>query len=284
MPMPLLQILLRGSRSGDVVAILSNGGFDGIYEKLPAALATAQLFELIYVCRHRSLHDLDRPRHSGRPRHHPMGDRHPECAPALSRGHVGGSHRTLRLAGIRIEVVWEQPLDLSQHYLFLSNHVSNLDPPILLPLLPERSSAFLKRSLMKIPILGWGMKMADFIPVDRDGRVESAIESMEFATRVLQSGVHVLSFAEGTRSRDGRLQPFKKGPFYLAMHSGAPVVPVSISGTEKMMKKGQPEDLSWNCARGVSRAHPAARLSQQEELMDAVRVAIASGLPEWMRD
>jgi 1-acyl-sn-glycerol-3-phosphate acyltransferase len=137
---------------------------------------------------------------------------------------------------------------------------------------------------MKIPILGWGMKMADFIPVDRDGRVESAIENMEFATRVLASGVHVLSFAEGTRSRDGRLQPFKKGPFFLAMHSGAPVVPVSISGTETMMKKG-----SLRIFPGTARVmfHAPIRphdYSSNEELMDAVRVAIASGLPEWMRD
>ena len=201
----------------------------------------------------------------------------------LYRGSLWVVRTGLYLAGIRVEAVWEQPLDLSQHYLFLSNHVSNLDPPVLLPLLPERSSAFLKRSLMKIPILGWGMKRADFIPVDRDGRVESAVESMEFATRVLKSGVNVLSFVEGTRSRDGRLQPFKKGPFYLAMHSGAPVVPVSISGTEKMMKKG-----SLRIFPGTAHVvfHAPIRphdYSSKEDLMDEVRVAIASGLPEWMR-
>jgi len=137
---------------------------------------------------------------------------------------------------------------------------------------------------MKIPILGWSMKMADFIPVVRDGRVESAIESMEFATRVLASGVNVLSFAEGTRSRDGRLQPFKKGAFFLAMHSGAPVVPVSISGTEEMMKKG-----SLRIFPGTARVvfHAPIRphdYSTKEDLMAAVCVAIASGLPEWMRD
>ena len=82
------------------------------------------------------------------------------------------------------------------------------------------------------------MKLGDFIPVDRDGRVESAKESVAFAARVLASGVHITSFVEGTRSRDGRLLPFKKGPFYLAMETGAPVVPVSIWGTETMMKKG----------------------------------------------
>ncbi len=189
----------------------------------------------------------------------------------------------LRMAGIRVEAVWEKPLDPSQHYIFLSNHISNLDPPILIPLLPERSAAFLKRSLMKIPILGWGMKRASYIPVERDGRVESAAESVEEATRVLASGVHVLSFVEGTRSRDGRLQPFKKGPFYLAMESGAPVVPVSICGTESMMKKG-----SMKVYPGTAHVvfHPPIMprdYASREELMAAVREAIASGLPEWMR-
>jgi 1-acyl-sn-glycerol-3-phosphate acyltransferase len=189
----------------------------------------------------------------------------------------------LRLAGIRIDVVWQQPLDSSQHYLFLSNHVSNLDPPILLPLLPEPVAVVLKRSLMKIPILGWGMRLANYIPVDRDGTLESAIERTEAATRVLASGVHILSFVEGTRSRDGRLQPFKKGPFYLAMHAGAPVIPISIYGTESMMKKG-----SLRIAPGTAHVVFHAPINPRdypdmEDLMAAVHAAIASGLPEWMR-
>ncbi len=189
----------------------------------------------------------------------------------------------LRLAGIRVEAVWRARLDPAQKYLFLSNHISNLDPPILIPLLPERTSAFLKRSLMKIPILGWGMRLGDFIPVDRDGRAESAAESVAVARQVLASGVHVLSFVEGTRSRDGRLQPFKKGPFYLAMESGAPVVPVSISGTENMMKKGSLRIFPGS-ARVVFHAPLLPRdYATRDDLMAAVRTAIASGLPEWMR-
>jgi len=188
----------------------------------------------------------------------------------------------LRLAGIRVEAVWQQPLDPTQHYIFLSNHVSNLDPPVLIPLLPERTSAFLKRSLMKIPILGWGMRLGDFIPVDRDGRVESAMESAEAARCVLASGVHLLSFVEGTRSRDGRLQPFKKGPFYLAMEAGAPVVPVSISGTESMMKKGSLR-IFPGTAHVVFHAPILPRdYASRDDLMAAARAAIASGLPEWM--
>jgi 1-acyl-sn-glycerol-3-phosphate acyltransferase len=188
----------------------------------------------------------------------------------------------LRLGGIRVQVDWRAPLDPAQHYVFLSNHVSNLDPPVLFPLLPERTVAFLKRSLMKIPVLGYGMRLAGFIPVDRDGRVESAAESVDAAARALASGVHVLSFVEGTRSRDGRLQPFKKGPFFLAMKSGAPVVPVSIYGTESMMRKGSLK-IHPGTAHVVFHAPLDPRnYANREELMAAARQAIASGLPEWM--
>ncbi|MBB6142429.1 1-acyl-sn-glycerol-3-phosphate acyltransferase [Silvibacterium bohemicum] len=187
-----------------------------------------------------------------------------------------------RAAGIRIDAQWRAPLDPAKHYLFLSNHISNLDPPILLPLLPGRASVFIKRSLLKLPLLGYGMKLADFIPVDRDGRVESAKESIAVAARVIAAGVHVLTFAEGTRSKDGRLLPFKKGPFYLAMETGAPIVPVSIWGTETMMKKG-----SMRLYPGVAHVTFHAPLfpgdfATREELMEAVRKAIESGLPEWM--
>lgn len=189
----------------------------------------------------------------------------------------------LRLAGIRIEVTWREPLDPRQSYIFLSNHVSNLDPPVVIPLLPERVAVVLKRSLMRIPILGWGMRLAGFIPVDRAGRVDSAVESAELAKRTLASGIHIVSFPEGTRSRDGRLQPFKKGPFYMAVESGAPVVPISIHGTESMMKKG-----SMRIFPGTAHVvfHAPIRpqdYATREDLMAAVHAAIASGLPEWMR-
>ena len=189
----------------------------------------------------------------------------------------------LRLARIRVQATWEQPLDPAQCCIFLSNHVSNLDPPVLFPLLPGRAAGFIKRSLTKIPILGYGMKLAQFIPVDRDGNVEAAAASVENARQVLASGVHIVSFVEGTRSRDGRLQPFKKGPFYLAMESGAPVVPVSLYGTESMMKKGSVR-IFPGTAHVVFHAPLLPRnYSSREELMEATRTAIAFGLPEWMR-
>jgi 1-acyl-sn-glycerol-3-phosphate acyltransferase len=183
----------------------------------------------------------------------------------------------LRAARIRVETEWRAPLDPEKKYLFFSNHLSNLDPPVLLPLLPGRTSIFIKRSLMKIPVLGYAMKLADFIPVDRDGRVESAKQSVESAVSVLARGVHVTSFVEGTRSPDGRLLPFKKGPFYLAMESGAPIVPITIRGTEKLMRQG-----SLKVYPGTVRVifHPPLEpkdYATREELMAAVREAIQSG-------
>ena len=189
----------------------------------------------------------------------------------------------LRLAGIRVEALWTQPLDHSRCCIFLSNHVSNLDPPVLFPLLPERVSVFLKRSLMKIPILGYGMRLASFIPVDRDGRVESAVESVQTAARVLASGIHILSFVEGTRSRTGHLQPFKKGPFYLAQETGVPVIPVSIYGTESMMRKGSLRVFPGTAHVIFHAPIEPRNYATREDLMEAVRAAIASGLPEWMR-
>lgn len=190
---------------------------------------------------------------------------------------------SLRLGGIRVETEGLENVPAHTACIFLSNHVSNLDPPALIPRVPGRTAAFSKRSIMKIPGLGYGMKLGDFIPVDRDGRVESAKESIAAAKRVLEKGVHITTFVEGTRSRTGKMLPFKKGPFYLAMQTGAPCIPVSIWGTETMMAKG-----SMRIRPGTAHIlfHPPIYpkdFATREELLKAVRKAVASGLPEWMR-
>ncbi|WP_263359151.1 lysophospholipid acyltransferase family protein [Acidicapsa ligni] len=193
-----------------------------------------------------------------------------------------------RIAGIRIHITGLENIPAATACIFMSNHVSNLDPPVLLPLIPGRTSVFLKRSLMSIPILGYAMRLAEFIPVDRDRTVESAQEGVRLARQVLMKGIHITTFVEGTRSRDGRLLPFKKGPFYLAMESGAPCIPISIWGTETMMSKG-----SLRIHRGTAHVvfhapiYPAnvasANIADRAVLMEAVRAAISSGLPEEMR-
>jgi 1-acyl-sn-glycerol-3-phosphate acyltransferase len=190
----------------------------------------------------------------------------------------------LSMAGIRVVVEGLDRVPAHTACIFMANHVSNLDPPALYPRIPGRSSAIIKRSLMSIPVLGYAFKLGDLIPVDRDGRVESAQESVAAAVRVLAKGLHIITFVEGTRSPDGRLLPFKKGTFYLAMESGAPCIPVSIYGTEKLMAKG-----SLRIRRGTAHIvfhHPInpRNYATREDLLNTMRTAIASGLPEWMRN
>lgn len=187
------------------------------------------------------------------------------------------------LARIRVDVQGRELIPKDTACIFMANHVSNLDPPALIPNIPGRTSAFIKRSLMRIPVLGWGFQLAEFIPVERSGDRESAQESVAEARRVLAKGIHITTFVEGTRSIDGRMLPFKKGPFYLAMETGAPCIPVSIWGTEKMMSKGSVR-IHPGTAHVIFHAplNPAD-FETREDLMAAVRTAIASGLPEWMR-
>jgi 1-acyl-sn-glycerol-3-phosphate acyltransferase len=189
-----------------------------------------------------------------------------------------------RVVRIRVEVSGLENIPPGKACIFMSNHVSNLDPPALIPRIPGRTSVFLKRSLMRIPVLGYGMKLGEFVPVDRDGRVESAVESARIARSVLEKGLHITTFVEGTRSRDGRLLPFKKGPFYLAMEAGAPCIPVSIHGTETMMAKGSLRIRPGTAHITFHLPLNPAEFPSREDLMAAMRSAIASGLPEWMRD
>ena len=189
----------------------------------------------------------------------------------------------IRWAGIRVRAQGLENIPRNQACIFMANHVSNLDPPVFLPLIPGRTAVFVKRVLMKIPFIGMAMRMGGFVPVDRSGARDAARESIRQAAQVLSSGVHITSFPEGTRSRTGQLLAFKKGPFYLAQQTGAPIIPVSIFGTEGMMRKG-----SLRVAPGVAHVHfhspiLAGNYPTREELMIAVRAAIASDLPEWMR-
>jgi 1-acyl-sn-glycerol-3-phosphate acyltransferase len=188
-----------------------------------------------------------------------------------------------RAAGIRVRVEGRENVPAGRACIFMANHVSNLDPPGLIPRIPGRTAGFAKRSVFNIPIFGYCMKLGEFIPVDRTGSVSRAQESVATAGRILQKGLHITTFVEGRRSDDGRLLPFKKGPFFLAMETGAPCIPVSVYGTEALMAKGsfaiKPGTAHFVFHSPIFPQNFATR----EELMAAVRCAIASGLPEWMR-
>lgn len=184
----------------------------------------------------------------------------------------------VKAAGIRVRVEGLENVQPGVHYIFLSNHVSNLDPPVLLPSIPGMTSVFLKKELMKIPLLGTAMRMGKYVPVSRGNSREDAQRSVEAATDALNSGLHITVFPEGTRSTDGRLLPFKKGAFFLAEATGAPIIPVVISGTECMMPRGSRRITPGEAyIRFLAPIRPQDA-SSREDLMDRVRAAMEQEL------
>jgi 1-acyl-sn-glycerol-3-phosphate acyltransferase len=189
----------------------------------------------------------------------------------------------VRAAGIRIEMTGLENIPAGRSCIFMSNHVSNLDPPVVLPLLPGRSSVLLKKQLMNIPILGRAMRMAKFVPVERGHRRDAAQASVEAAADALRSGLHILVYPEGTRSPDGRLSTFKKGPFFLAMETQAPIIPIALSGTQTMMRKGSNAITPGLATIQLLPAVEPSAYATREQLMQAVRKAIAEALPPEMK-
>ena len=191
--------------------------------------------------------------------------------------------RGVLLVGVKIEVRGREYLKPGLTYIFMSNHVSNLDPPALIPVIPGRCSALVKKELFRVPVFGTGMKLGDYVPVDRSDH-EAAVESVQAAITVLRKGLHMVIYPEGTRSGDGRLMPFKKGPFHLAMDSGFPVVPVTMLGTYESWPKGR---FALRPGTATVVFHPPLdprQFAGRDELMMAVRDAINSALPPERRD
>src|SRR6201987_5115915 len=157
----------------------------------------------------------------------------------LYRMFMFGAWNGVRLTGVRVRTVGLDKLDPARNYIFMSNHASNLDPPITIPLIPRRTSVMVKKELFSYPILGRAMRMGSLVPVDRGNR-DAGIEAVRAARSVIvEQGVNMTIYVEGKRSFDGKLLPFKKGPFYLAMECGVPVIPVTIVGTHEIMPKAR---------------------------------------------
>lgn len=142
------------------------------------------------------------------------------------------SRSGLRLAGARIEVAPIPPLPAGP-LIFASNHESALDIWVHLAVLPRSFRFLAKQELFRIPIFGWYLRIGGHIPVDRQNRAR-AVESLRRAAAAVRAGTSLVVYPEGTRSRDGRVQPFKKGPFMVAAEAGVPVVPVAISGSGRV--------------------------------------------------
>ncbi|MGD1972210.1 MAG: lysophospholipid acyltransferase family protein, partial [Desulfobacterales bacterium] len=144
----------------------------------------------------------------------------------------------LVVSRIKVNVEGPSGMDFQRPYIYMPNHQSNFDIPVLLGHLKVQFRWLAKMELFKIPIFGRAMRKAGYISIDRNDR-RSAINSLKAAAEKIKNGVSVLIFPEGTRSRDGKIRPFKKGGFVMAIESGVPIVPVVISGTREIMTKGK---------------------------------------------
>ena len=140
-------------------------------------------------------------------------------------------------AGARVQVNGYEKLDPKQAYVFVANHQSNLDPPLLIANIPRNTAWLAKKEVFKIPIMGQGIRQVHAIPVDRTNR-EAAIASTKRGAEVLHTGRSVVAFPEGTRTVDGKLKEFKKGVFYMALEAGVPIVPMVVNDTRLVMRKG----------------------------------------------
>jgi 1-acyl-sn-glycerol-3-phosphate acyltransferase len=200
----------------------------------------------------------------------------------LYRMFMFGAWNGVRLTGVRVETVGLDKLDPARTYIFMSNHVSNLDPPITIPLIPRRTSVMVKRELFGYPILGRAMRMGSLVPVDRGNR-DAGIESVRVAKQVVQQGLNMTIYVEGKRSFDGKLLPFKKGPFYLAMECGVPVVPVTITGTHSVMPKGRFAIIPGLVTVIFHSPIEPQDFGSRDCLMERVRGVIDSGLPQEFR-
>jgi 1-acyl-sn-glycerol-3-phosphate acyltransferase len=196
----------------------------------------------------------------------------------LYRMSMWGAFTGVKLAGVKVETVGLGKIDPARTYIFMSNHTSNLDPPILLPLIPRRTSVMAKKELFRVPVLGETMRMGSLVPVDRGNR-DAGIAAVKAAAEVIRQGVNMTIYVEGKRSFDGRLLPLKKGPFYLAMECGVPVVPVTIVGSHDLMPKKRFRIDPGTVKIIFHDPIDPEQFVSRDCLMERVRCAINQGLP-----
>lgn len=201
----------------------------------------------------------------------------------LYRMFIWGAYTGVRLAGVRVEIIGRDRFDHARSYVFMTNHTSNLDPPIQVPLIPRRTSVMVKKELFKTPILGTAMRMGDLVPVDRGNR-DAGIDAVREAKAVIEKGLNMIIYVEGKRSFDGKLLPFKKGPFYLAMECGVPVIPITIVGTHEAMPKTRFAIKPGKVQVIFHAPIEPKDFGSRECLMERVRATIEGGLPEQYRN
>lgn len=143
----------------------------------------------------------------------------------------------IRTSGVKIEIQGHGHIPAGKPVIFACNHASQLDIPIVHEALPVQFRFVVKKELFKIPLFGFALHHAGYIPIDRSGG-KAALRSVQEAAERVKKGTPIVIFPEGTRSPDGRLMPFKVGGILIAIKAGCPIVPVAISGSHQVLPKG----------------------------------------------
>jgi 1-acyl-sn-glycerol-3-phosphate acyltransferase len=182
-------------------------------------------------------------------------------------------------SGVRVEAHGVENLPASGSYLLIANHKSHFDLLAFLKTYPSSFRVVAKRALFRIPVFGWCLSAAGMIPIDRESRTR-AVASLDEVVEKVRTGMPVLFFPEGTRSREESLLPFKKGAFAIALKTGLPIVPVSISGGLAILPKGsiaiRPGTIVIRYGAPIASVGPVAMT--REELAARVRDAVEAGL------
>ena len=183
------------------------------------------------------------------------------------------------ILGIEIETAGRGPLGKEAPYIFMANHQSFLDGPLLMTVLDRPARVIVKRFVFRVPVLGLGMRFAGYVPLDKEG-AGAGRRSIALAARLIrEKGYSFLVFPEGTRSWDGKALPLRRGGFFLALETGTAIVPVSIRGTHGLMPRGKrlirkgSVKIVFSEPIGVGGYTPET----MPELMERVRKAISGG-------
>jgi 1-acyl-sn-glycerol-3-phosphate acyltransferase len=183
------------------------------------------------------------------------------------------------ILGIDIETAGRDRLDRGTPYIFMANHQSFLDGPLLMTVLDRPARVIVKRFVFRVPVLGLGMRFAGYVPLDKEG-AGAGRRSIALAARLIRGkGYSFLVFPEGTRSWDGKDLPLRRGGFFLALETGTAIVPLSIRGTHDLMPRGKrlirkgTVRMVFGEPIGVGGYTPKT----MPELMERVRTAISGG-------
>lgn len=200
---------------------------------------------------------------------------------------VGRNWISWILAGCGIRVVPEgvDELDPNDPAVFMSNHQSVIDIAALVHTIPFTFRFVAKRELTRIPLFGWAVALGGHVIIDRGNRPK-AMRSLEEAARQIAGGTHVIMYPEGTRSPTGQLQAFKKGGFHLAIAAQVPIIPVTVSGTQRITPKHSLRIESGTVKIRYGKPIPTKGLTPADRhaLAEEVRRAIQNGFDPRYQD